>query len=192
MPQIRRLLTALSGLLVILAFTQAPALAAAPSGTHAWSTDTLVLRQGPGGAYQLTGQIPADLAIMVLRCQKLWCLVEDGQASGWTHKRNISFGRTPDRWPPRTNHPVGGPGLVCLYEGTNYTGKALCLSPGRVIQDFALLGLDNRFASVRLEGNVSLAACRDRFFQSHCERIVTSQPVLHRYLQHSLSSVRVY
>ena len=193
MPQMRRLLTVLSSLFVILAFALAPAMAAAPSGTHAWSADTLVLRQGPGGAYRLTGQIPAHLAIMVLRCQKLWCLVDDGHANGWTHKHNISFGRTPDRWPHnRIHHPVGGPGSVCLYEGTNYTGRSLCLTPGRVIRDFALLGLDNRFSSVRLEGNVSLAACRDRFFQSYCERIVTSQPVLHRYLQHSLSSVRVY
>lgn len=38
----------------------------------------------------------------------------------------------------------------------------------------------------------SAAACRDRFFQSYCERIVSSQPVLDQYLVRNLSSIRVY
>lgn len=192
MHHVRRLLTALSGLLVLLAFAYAPAMAASPSGTHAWSADTLVLRNGPSTAYHLTGEIPSDLAIKVLRCQKLWCLVDGANARGWAPKRNISFGLTPDRWPNNDTAYPRGAGTVCFYTGTNYTGQALCASSGRVIQDLALVGLDNGFASVRLEGSVSVAACRDRFFQSYCERIITSQPVLHRYLQRNLSSLRVY
>jgi uncharacterized protein YraI len=193
MPPVTRLLTALSSLLLILAFTQAPALAATRSGTHAWSADTLVLRHGPSTAYHLTGEIPTGLAIKVLRCQKLWCLVDANHARGWAPKRNISFGRTPDRWPNNTTrYPAGGPGSACFYQGANFTGQSVCFGPGHTIKDLALLGLDNGFSSVRLEGRVSVDVCRDRFFQSYCERVIVSQPVLHQYLQHSLSSLRVY
>ncbi len=44
---------------------------------------------------------------------------------------------------------------------------------GRVIQDLALLNLDNVFSSVEIRGG-SVAACRDRFFASYCERIIES------------------
>ncbi|WP_332699595.1 SH3 domain-containing protein [Devosia sp.] len=189
-----RLLTALTSFLLILALGQAPAMAASLSGTHAWSTDPLSLRNGPGTAYDLTGEIAAKMEIKVLRCQKLWCLVDGHGGRGWTYKRHISFGKSPTRWPGGVNpdYPAGGPGSVCFYQGTNYTGSALCVSSGRVIPDLALLGLDNSFSSVRIDGNVSAAACRDRFFQSYCERIIASQPVLDQYLHRNLTSVRVY
>ena len=38
----------------------------------------------------------------------------------------------------------------------------------------------------------SAALCRDRFFQSYCERIIESQPVLDHYLRRNLSSIRMY
>ena len=94
-------------------------------------------------------------------------------------------------WPGgvNPNYPTGG--TICFYQGTNFTGAELCLSSGRVIQDLALLGLDNRFSSARVYG-ASAAACRDRDFQSYCERIIADQPVLDQYLRHALSSIRVY
>jgi uncharacterized protein YraI len=194
MHQFGRLLTAVLGFLIILALGQAPAMAASLSGTHAWSTDTLVLRNGPGTAYDLTGEIAESLEIKVLRCQRLWCLVDGEGGRGWTYKRHISFGKTPTPWPGGVNpdYHSGGGGSVCFYQGTHYTGASLCVRSGRVIQDLALLGLDNGFSSVRIEGNVSAAVCRDRFFQSYCERIIVSQPVLDQYLQRNLSSIRVY
>ncbi|WP_108396588.1 peptidase inhibitor family I36 protein [Devosia submarina] len=172
----------------------APALAYSESGTHAWSTRPLVLSSGPGTAYHTTGEIPENAAIKVLRCQRLWCLVDGPGGRGWTSKDRIAFGKTPTDWPGGINpdYPAGGPGEVCFYSGTNYTGFRFCAETGRVVQDFALLNLDNQFQSVELIGNVSVAACRDRFFQSYCERIIVSQPVLDQYLRRNLTSVRVY
>lgn len=186
-----RLLTALAAI-ALLALP--PAFAASASGTHAWSTDILVLRNGPGLAYALTGEIAADQPIKVLRCEELWCAVDGAGGRGWTSKQFIAFGRTSAHWPHSINpdYPAGGPGSVCFYQGANFTGTALCMESGRVIHDLALLGLDNSFASVRIEGNVSVAACRDRGFQSYCERIIASQPTLDPYLRHALSSLRVY
>ena len=187
-----RLLSALSGLLLVLAFAQSPAMAESQSGTHAWSTDSLTLRDGPGTVYNVTGQLDADLAIMVLRCQKLWCLVDGDTGRGWTDRGSISFGKTSADWPGGVNPDYRSGGPVCFYTGTNYTGSEFCVRGGRTIQDLALLGLDNSFSSVRINGTASVAACRDRFFQSYCERIIVSQPALDPYLRRNLSSIRLY
>jgi uncharacterized protein YraI len=186
-----RFVSALVGAL-LLATSSAYALS--ESGTLAWSTDVLTLRQGPDTAYQVTGEVGADLQIKVLRCEELWCLVDADSGRGWTYKNGIAFGVTSADWPGGVNpdYPSGGPGSVCFYQGTNYTGAELCLTSGRVIVDLALLGLDNRFNSVRVEGKVSAAACRNRDFQSYCERIIASQPQLHDYLRGALSSIRVH
>lgn len=180
--------------LLTLAAAAPAAYAFSENGTHAWSTKALILRNGPGAAYDVTGEIPADVPIKVLRCQRLWCNVDGDGGRGWTSLDHISFGRTSTDWPGgiNPNYPAGGPGSVCFYEGTNYTGMSICAGPGRVFRDLALLNLDNRFSSVQIIGDVSVAACRDRFFQSYCERIITSQPVLDQYLHNALSSVRVY
>ena len=180
--------------LLTLAVTAPAALAFSETGSHGWSTRALTLRSGPGGAYDITGEIPADVAIKVLRCQRMWCVVDGDGGRGWTSLEFIAFGRTSADWPGgiNPNYPEGGPGSVCCYEGTHFTGTSICAGPGRVFADLALLNLDNRFSSVEIIGNVSAAACRDRFFQSYCERIITSQPVLDQYLRRALSSVRVY
>jgi hypothetical protein len=179
---------------VLIALAASPAFAASESGTLAWSTDALQLRNGPGVAYDVTGEIATDTQIKVLRCQRLWCVVDGVGGRGWTSKDDIAFGKTPTDWPGgiHPNYPSGGPGSICFFEGTNYTGASVCVVPGRTIQDLALLNLDNRFSSVQLTGDVSVAACRDRFFQSYCERIIESQPVLDQYLLRNLSSVRTY
>lgn len=191
MRHFARFLTALAGIVLM---AMAPAFAASAAGTHAWSSDTLTLREGPGLAYAVTGEIAADLPIKVLRCQKLWCAVDGPGGRGWTSKQFVVFGRTSADWPGGVNpdYPAGGPGSICFYQGANFTGSAFCIDSGRVIHDLALLGLDNSFASVRVDGNVSAAACRDRGFQSYCERIIASQPTLAPYLHRALSSVRVY
>jgi hypothetical protein len=181
-------------LLALLSFFAAPALGASESGTQGWSLQNLTLRSGPGAAYAVTGEIPAKVAIKVLRCQRLWCNVDGEGGRGWTSKDNIGFGLVPEDWlgTKSPDYPAGGPGQICFFEGTNYTGYSLCAGPGQVFQDLALYSLDNRFSSVEITGDVSAAACRDRFFQSYCERIIESQPVMDRYLARNLSSIRVY
>lgn len=188
MPHFGRLLSALVTLVLL---ATAPALAASESGTHAWSTEPLTLREGPGPAYALAGQIAADVQIKVLRCEELWCAVDGPGGRGWTSKQFIVFGKTSADWPGGVNpdYPTGG--TICFYRGTNFTGAELCLASGRVIDDLALLGLDNAFSSVQVFG-ASAAVCRDRDFQSYCERVIASQPVLDQYLRRALSSIRVY
>lgn len=191
MRRLGRLITALAA---IMLFASVSAFAMSEAGTHAWSSDTLTLRDGPGPSYQVTGEIAADQQIKVLRCQKLWCNVDGPGGRGWTSKQFVVFGLTSTDWPGGINpdYPAGGPGTACFYQGANFTGAALCINSGRVIHDLALVGLDNSFASVRIEGNVSVAACSDRGFQSYCERIIASQPRLNPYLHRALSSLRAY
>ena len=187
MPRFSRLLAALPGALLLLTLSLAPAMAQTASGSHAWSTTDLLLRDGPGTAYAQTGaEIAADVPVMVQRCQKLWCLVDANGARGWTSKQYIDFGRGPS---VTVVTALSVP--ACFYSGTNYSGSEVCLPSGRVIQDLALLGLDNGFASVRIDGPGSVSVCRDRFFQSYCERITVSQPALDPYLFHNASSIRV-
>lgn len=185
MDRFARLLTAALATMLLAAFSL-PATAQTASGTHAWSTTTLPLRDGPGTAYHNTGQIAADVPVMVQRCQNLWCLVDGDGVRGWTSKQYIDFGRGPS-----VTVVTARSAPACFYSGANYSGTELCLPSGRVIQDLALLGIDNGFASVRIEGAGSVSVCRDRFFQSYCERITASQPALDQYLFHNLSSIRV-
>jgi len=190
MPFWTRAVSAAIAALALLTITLAPASAS----TRAWSTSDMTLRQGPGAAYQVTGAIATDSRIQVHRCSRLWCLVEANGAKGWTSLSQISFGQGP-KGPfegPKLNYASGGPGQVCLFEGTNYSGASICAGPDRVIPDLLLYGLDNRFSSISVTGNVSAAACRDRGFQSYCERITESQPVLDSFLNNNLSSLRVY
>ncbi len=176
--------------LALLTITLPPAAAS----TRAWSTSDLTLRQGPGPAYQVTGAIPTDSRIQVHRCSALWCLVEANGAKGWTGLSHITFGQGP-KGPfegPKLNYASGGPGQVCLFEGTNYTGASICGVSGQVFPDLLLYGRDNRYSSISVTGNVSAAACRDRNLKSYCERITESQPVLDSFLNNNLSSLRVY
>ncbi|WP_375451532.1 peptidase inhibitor family I36 protein [uncultured Devosia sp.] len=182
----RHLLIALSGL-ILLAVPAAFAASDTGYGTPASSTATLTLFEGPGVRYDAVGTIGEDLDVTVYRCSGLWCLVGDHQPRGWTALGNLDFGQ-----PGRLNYAAGGPGEVCFYEGRNYTGPSLCLGSGRVFTDLLLYHLDNRFSSVSIQGDVSVAACRDRDFKSYCNRILASQPVLDKFLNDHVSAIRVY
>src|SRR5690606_17874962 len=106
----------------------------------------------------------------------------------------IDFGKDP-YWPildadaPRLD--LSG-GSMCFYTGTNYTGRSFCADTGDVFNDLALWGWDNQISSIKVITPTSAAICRDRFFQSYCERIVESQPAIDPYLRQNLSSIRVY
>lgn len=189
-----RAVSILVALVALFGLAVAPALAHSENGTHGWSTRTLVLHDGPNAVYDVIGEIPTDVAIKVLRCTVLWCLVDGPGGRGWAGKHMIAFGKTPTDWPGGVNpdYAQGGPGQICFYEGTHFTGRSFCASTGRVLIDLALVHWDNRASSVKVTGNVSAAACRDRDFSSYCERIVASQPVLDPFLRRALSSIRVY
>lgn len=184
--------------LIVLGFVSllgtSAALAHSESGSHGWSRQVLVLRSGPGDNYRTTGAIADNTAIKVLRCQALWCVVDGQGGRGWTRKVGISFGREPV-WPildaDRTIRDLAG-GSMCFYEGTHFTGRSFCAETGQVFPDLATLGWDNRIRSVRVTEPTSAALCRDRFFQSYCERLVESQPILDRLLSRQLSSIRMY
>ena len=188
----KHLLACLSAL-AMLAFG-AFAATAAPVGTPAWSVRPLVLFEGPGKAYDVTGEIDAAVRIYVDRCSKQWCRVHSGRSAGWASLYHIAFGnqlRSPFTLGP-IPYKSGGPGLVCLYEGRNFTGPSICGKPGTRIHDLLLLRADNRYSSVSIEGDVSVMLCRDRDFHSYCERVNDSQTALHGFLDNSVSSLRVY
>lgn len=179
--------------LLALAALATPA-AAAETGTPAWLINGTTLLEGPGTAYQAVGQLGDETRIHVDRCSVLWCNIHAEGVHGWVSLNNISFGQEP-RGPltgPRLNYPAGGPGTVCFYTGDNYSGTAYCNTTGFVVPDLLTYGRDNSFSSVSVEGNVSVTACRDRKFQSYCERIVESQPVLDGFLDDGVSSYRIW
>jgi hypothetical protein len=177
-------------LLVALATLITPALAA-ETGTPAWLINGSNLKEGPGSAYDIVGELDDETRIRVDRCSVTWCQIHAAGLRGWVSLYNISFGQEP-RGPltgPRLNYPSGG--TVCFYTGHNYTGTAVCNGPGYVMTDLLLVELDNTFSSVQVDGG-SVTACRDRKFQSYCERIIESQPVLNGFLDDGLSSYRIW
>lgn len=169
-----------------------PSSAHSLSGSHAWSKSTLELRTGPGTKYAITGEIAGMAPIKVLRCQKHWCVVDGPTGRGWTNIGKIDFGTTTRDVALNVPAKDLSNGEMCFYEGANYTGASFCLSSGNTVRDLALSGWDNRVTSVRVTVPTSAALCRDRTFQSYCERITESQPRLSRYLARNLSSLRVY
>ena len=191
----------------LLAAWAAPALAlalfvagASPSvaqptdtGSRAWATSELELHQGPGGKYAVTGTIADRSPILVDRCQKRWCQVRANGQAGWALLRKIGFGNSASH--PWTLPPVQlirQPGSVCFYEGQNYTGQSFCAEGGYTAHDLLLSGLDNRYASVKIVGDASVTLCRDREFASYCALITHDMPVLQRFLNKSVSSIRVW
>jgi hypothetical protein len=184
----------LAALAAILLLALGATAAAAQSGTPAWSKRPLVLMQGPGTEYKVVGEIEAEVRIRVDRCHKLWCHVHKGREAGWAKLYSIDFGEGPGgRYKfPKVGFNWGGPGQVCLYEGANFTGKSLCVKPGFRSRDLLLLGADNRFSSVRIEGRTSVLLCRDRDYVSFCIHYNDSQKRLHGFLDNNVSSVIVY
>lgn len=184
-----------AGLALLLAVLPAvPALSASETGSHGWSRASLTLRSGPGDHYTITGEIPGQVAIRILRCQKLWCVVDGPGGRGWTRNGPLDFGKDP-HWPlldPDNDWPDLAGGEMCFYEGAHYSGRSFCARSGQVFPDLATLGWDNRVSSIRVTVPTSAAICRDRFFQSYCERVIESQPLLHRHLTHNLTSIRMY
>ncbi|MBJ3783505.1 peptidase inhibitor family I36 protein [Devosia sediminis] len=188
-----RLLAAF-GLALALLLPAAPAMSETEAGSHGWSRETLVLRTGPGTNYDITGEIPGEVAIKILRCQKLWCNVDGPGGRGWTNAYSVDFGKDP-HWPildSDNDWPDVAGGSMCFYEGTNFTGRSFCANTGEVFQDLATWGWDNRIRSIAVTTPTSAAICRDRFFQSYCERILESEPHLDPLLASQLSSIRVY
>lgn len=185
--------TRLLPLLAMLAALALPTAAAAiETGTPAWLVNGQVLRAGPGAAYDVTGELGGEARIRVDRCTYRWCQIHADGARGWVSRDNVNFGQHP-RGPltgPRLNYPSGG--TVCFYTGRNFTGDHLCAGAGAVIRDLLISGLDNRFASVLIEGSGSVTVCRDRDFSSYCERIIESTPVLPGLLEYAISSYRVH
>lgn len=179
---------------LLLAFPSIPAQALSESGSHGWARTNLVLSNGPGPEYDVIGQIAEDAAIKVLRCQRNWCLVDGPGGRGWTGQASVDFGRDPAGpiLDPDSTYADLRDGTMCFYEGTNFTGRSFCASTGEVFLDLATWGWDNRISSIRVVTGTSAAICRDREFQSYCERIVESQPALDPLLRRNLSSIRIY
>jgi uncharacterized protein YraI len=168
--------------------------AAIETGTPAWSTKALTVFEGPGPAYDIVGDISGKIRIRVDRCTYRWCLVRAEGVRGWVSRDAVAFGQEP-KPPlsgPRLNYKSGGPGLVCLYEGRNYSGPSICLTSGTYRKDLLLEDLDNRYSSVSIEGDVSITLCRDRDWSSYCERINQSEPRLNGFLDNNVSSLRVH
>lgn len=191
MPEI---VTRVVAILLGALFLASPTSARDPAGTPAWSITPLVVYEGPGNAYRVLGDVAGEERVRVERCNARWCRLYagSGHARGWVSRDGLSFGTQPTLLGVNPDYKSGGPGEVCLYEGRNYTGRAVCATSGRVFQDLLLYDLDDRFSSVTVEGNVSVTLCRDREFKSYCERINDSMPRLPGFLDGAVSSVRVY
>jgi hypothetical protein len=188
-----RALVKLALFLALLLGYAVPA-SAVQTGTPAWSLKALTLLEGPGDAYDVTGEVAAAERIYVDRCAKQWCQIHSGGQRGWVDLYAITFGQDA-RGPwtgPELNLKKGGPGGICLYEGANFTGNSLCAGSGFVVHDLLLTHQDNRYSSVQIEGNVSVLLCRDRDFKSYCVRVNESQEHLHGFLNNGVSSLRVY
>jgi hypothetical protein len=181
-------------LLSLFAMAFSAPTSALETGTPAWTISAATLFQGPGSAYDVTGDVASEQRVYVERCQKLWCKVRAGSERGWMSLAELAFGHEP-KGPftgPRLKLKSGNSGTVCLYTGRDFTGMSICGDAGFVVRDFRLYNADNHFGSVAIDGDVSVMLCRDRFFQSYCQRINESTATLPAILINSVSSMRVY
>jgi uncharacterized protein YraI len=184
---------AIAQALIAVSFIAA-AMPGAYAGSLAQTIKPITLRLGPGLKYPTASDLPKEIEVDVQRCQNRWCLLENNNQRGWASIDDITFGVEPRGWwtGPKTEQVSGGSGTVCFYTGENFTGEATCSKTGMVVPDLALLGLDNRFASVSVEGTISVHVCREFNFGSYCETIAADQPVLNRFLKNAVSSYRVW
>lgn len=192
MPSVFRL--ALAALVAL--FLTIPASAGQPTGSAAWTTAGWVsfngtLYAGPGKRYDAVGTVDEGARVRVDRCSKRWCQIHTASLRGWLSLDNLSFGQAPDG-------PFRGPqfgfnygGTVCFYEGEGFTGASFCAKGGRVFEDLALVGRDNRISSIEVGGG-SVLVCRDRGFRSYCERINEDKSSVDGLLNNAISSARVY
>jgi len=189
-------------LALLLAAFAGPAAATDPTSaidprsiaTPAWTNVDVVLREGPGNVYDVTGEVAGESRVGVWRCHYRWCRITGPGGQGWVSIDYLSFGQLPGGpfSGPKLDYPAGGPGQVCFYTGRNFSGREVCSKSGTVVRDLVLYDLDDSFASIAVEGNVSVMVCRDFDFSSYCKRIVESQPSLKGFLDHAISSYRVY
>lgn len=184
--------------LLILVLSALPSAAVPPTGSAGWTTEgwtslESTVYDGPGAKYGKLETIPAGIRIRVDRCTGIWCQIHTTRARGWVALANINFGEGP--WALFGRHPdlpvQAGPGPVCFYTGHNYTGAETCFAPGHVIIDLKLAGIDNSFASVKVQGT-SVLACRDRNFRSYCVVLNADSPRIEGLLDHGISSIHVY
>ena len=192
MPLFARL--ALAAILAL--FLAAPAAAVQPTGSAAWTTDGWVsfegtLYAGPGKRYDEVGTIDEGVRVRVDRCSKRWCQIHTASVRGWMSLDNLSFGQAPDGLFRGPEFGFNYGGTVCFYEGEGFTGTSFCAKPGRVVDDLALLGRDNRISSIEVNGGSALV-CRDRGFRSYCERINEDKSSVDGLLNNSISSLRIY
>ncbi len=188
----RRLLMLVAGI-VALAIAALPA-QALETGTPAWLIKDTTLREGPGNAYFAVGDADGERRLRVDRCSRNWCQIRGQGLKGWVSLDRLSFGQHP-RGPftgPRLDRPSGGPGQICLYTGTHYSGSRVCATSGTVVRDLLLFQRDNAFASVSVSGNVSVMLCRDRWFTNACQLFTKDTASLPRFLNRAVSSYRVY
>ena len=186
MTTLRRLFLSLAALLALAV----PA-AAVETGTPAWLVTAEVLKDGPGHAYQVVGELERETRIRVDRCTYRWCHIHAAGQYGWVSRDAVRYGQEPKGalTGPRLDYPAGG--TVCFYTGRDFTGDSHCAKPGTVVHDLKLFGVDNAYASVTTGGG-SVTVCRDRDFSSYCERIVEDQANMHGFLARNVSSYRVW
>jgi uncharacterized protein YraI len=195
MPSLLRfVLAAIAALLIAV-----PAGAVQPKGSAAWTTDGWVslsgtLYAGPGPRYDDVGTVGLYERVRVDRCSRRWCEIHTSSVHGWISLDNLSFGQQPDGLfaGPKFHTERGGSGSVCFYDGAEFTGSSFCAKSGRVINDLALLGIDNSIASIEVGDDVSAVVCRDRGFRSYCEVVDVSKGRLDGLLTNGISSIRVY
>jgi hypothetical protein len=164
-------------------------------GSAAWTTDhDLALYEGPSMRYDIIGSVSAETQVRVERCKERWCFIRGDRGDGWVSISVLSFGEEPRSFLelPKQRYPGGGPGIACFYTDINFTGVGYCAEPGTAIFDLLLEDMDNRFASLAIEGSLSVTVCRDADFSSYCERVVESQPILDRFLVNAVSSFYVH
>ena len=184
--------------LSLLILSAIPVSAVPPTGSAAWTTEgwtsiDATVYAGPGSRYGSLETVPAGSRIRVDRCTGIWCQIHTSRARGWVSLASINFGEGP--WALFGEHPKlpvqVGAGPVCFYSGHNYTGAESCFGPGHVITDLKLAGLDNSFASVKVQGT-SVLACRDRGFRSYCVVLNEDSPSIESLLNRGISSIHVY
>lgn len=150
---------------------------------NAVATSNVNVRRGPGTSYAVVDVLRAGQSVRISNCSGNWCWVNHGGPSGWVSQNFLS----------RTGGG-GGDGSnarrrACFYDDIRFRGRSFCVGAGDSNRDLG--SWNNRIASIRITGFMTVQVCEDRGFRN-CEAFNRDVATLPWWLDGNISSFRTF
>lgn len=150
---------------------------------NAVATSNVNVRRGPGTSYAVVDVLRSGQSVRISNCTGGWCWVNHGGPSGWVSQNFLS----------RTGGG-GGDGPIagrraCFFDDIRFRGRSFCAGAGDSNGDLG--SWNNRIASIRITGFMTVQVCEDRNFR-RCEAFNRDVATLPWWLDGNISSFRTF